>query len=250
MMTKNEMTKAANRLAATLAEHHGLKLKHTTALSLLASTLGYPNANTMLAAAEPASVPADNGRKPYTVSWFWTQAEHSFLTGAYLTEQEAARLEETLHRIADVSFIEDVVVCADSVDLSADLASFVRDELLPNFNDEAVVSLLDALLETPADNAAAASWKTMLEDILALADPVALSAIRTWLYRIAGQAGGKPDAEEFSKIRFMLSDAVYMPLHDLLVRHPDIEPLEFRATVNAAIESSRSSEGEHRDLSA
>lgn len=238
MMTKNEMTKAANRLAASLADHHGLKLKHTTALSLLASTLGFPNANTMLANAETAH--AADERRPYTVSWIWSYAEHGFLTGALLTQEEAVRLERTLRRIANVAAIDDIVVVPDTGDIAADLASLVKEELLPAFNEEEAASLLHGLLEDTAKDTVPASWKSSLEDILAMSDQIALSNIMSYAYHSAGQnEGGKLDAGELSQYRLMLRDAVYMPLRDLISGFPDIDPMEFRAMVKAAIDKSR-----------
>lgn len=241
MMTKHEMTQAANRLAAALGDHHGLKLKHTTALALLASTLGYPNANTMLASAD--AVPADEAkpaienRKPYTISWIWTYAEHGFSSGALLTPDEAMRLECTLDNIASEYSIEDVLVAPDSRDPFPDLVSFVKGELVDAFDhDEKVALLINGLLEAPAEK----NWQASFAEILETADPVTLSRIRTYLYSCAATyAGERLYLDELAAYRFILDDSVYMPLRDLISSCPDMDPKEAGAMVNAAMEKSR-----------
>lgn len=93
MPTKSDITRMSRNLAAALEQNHGLDIKHTSAMSLVASMLGFPNTNTMLADCECETMPTENSRNTYSVEWNWSYSEtERFVTDVSMTSEEAKHL--------------------------------------------------------------------------------------------------------------------------------------------------------------
>lgn len=155
MPTKSDITRMSRNVARALEQQHGLTIKHTSAMSLVASMFGFANTNTMLANSECEAGSPEEGRQTYSVEWNWAYSESErFETDVIMTSEEAKHLLSVLKKGAkseQLGIENPAVLPVTSSPVS--LTDFIADDMRIALGDRQYQTFKDLFENLPCNTA-------------------------------------------------------------------------------------------------